>query len=115
MLKSNKLIILIMLLSILTLTACNISMNNSSDTRTSITYDKNNFEKELITLIKSGNANSYKDINISFNEYDTCDIDNYNIYYFKSSIYVQVNEYMYRFQLDEKNNIISYIKYVLEA
>ena len=115
MLDSNKLIALILMMLLLTLTACNISMDNNSDTKDNITYDKNNFEKELTTLIASGNSDSYKDIDISFNEYDTCDINSYNIYYFKSSIYVQVNEYMYRFQLDENNVVTSYIKYGLEG
>jgi hypothetical protein len=40
-------------------------------------------------------------------------------YFFNGSCYVEINDndthYMFRFQLDENNNIYSYIKYTLEA
>lgn len=37
-------------------------------------------------------------------------------YYFNGAIYLQINDtYMYRFQLDNNNVIVSYIKYILEA
>lgn len=107
------------ILSSLLITSCGLEESSSQDltkiSRT-IEYDTEAIYSELVNIIETGDYSQYNNVNLEFEQSDTCNIDDNARYYFcHNSVYIQVDEYMYRFQLDDKYNIASYIKYRIEG
>ena len=105
----------ILLIACLTLCSCgdnsNVSKDYTFESRV-INYDINSLYNELVNTIEG----SYIPEGYIFNDSDIIEgalVNNY--YYSNGAVYIQVDEYMYRFQLDNNYNIESYIKYVLEG
>lgn len=111
-------LILLIAFTILMVSSCGKHKSTSDDlTQESreVEYNTDTMSIELVDIIKHGDTSKYSNANIVFEKNDICDFDDMKFYFYRNSVYVQVKTYMYRFQLDEKYNLTSYIKYRIEG
>lgn len=126
----KKAALVLLTLMILCITACGKNSNNSVNmdlvfakqvkytelSRTNNIENKDKYLNDIETFISTGETSERFNSDVRIDDRDIQDNVNINNkYFFNGSIYVQCNDVMYRFQLDENNIIISYIKYELEA
>ena len=100
------------------MSSCGIHKSTSDDlTQESrdVEYNTDTMSIDLTDIIKHGETSKYNKEKIAFDKNDICDFDDSKFYFYRNSVYVQVKTYMYRFQLDEKYNVASYIKYRIEG
>lgn len=104
--------IFILLCIVILISGC--SFNKKTDKT-----DMKDISNQVINFITTGEKSELFDKNIKIDKLDKIDINTEiivnNIYKFDNSIYIQINNLMYRFQLNNKNIIESYVKYELEA
>ena len=114
----NKLVCILALTIIsLSITGCTgdttkVDYSYITEVSRTVSYDKEALRNEALAII-SGEST---DASIVLNQEDI--ISNplvNNEYYFFNTVYFQIQNYMYRFQLDNNNKIVSYIRYKLEA
>lgn len=113
-----KLITLISL-SLLIITGCSndneIPNTTIYDDITRVSREVNIENKEELISSLLNSINDSDDALIDINDNDTLQNANINNYYFfNDAVYLQIETYMYRFQLQD-GNVVSYIKYNLEA
>lgn len=113
-----KLITLISL-SLLIITGCSndneIPNTTIYDDITRVSREVNIENKEELISSLLNSINDSDDALIDINDNDTLQNANINSYYFfNDAVYLQIETYMYRFQLQD-GNVVSYIKYNLEA
>lgn len=124
----SKTLIIAALFSICMLSACGstgttASMNETDSRREVSLTDEENMDlyNELTYLIEGvGTASSLdwinNDVYISDSDLiEALGTKNIKYYVAKNAAYIQVDNYMYRFQFDNNNKVESYIKYTLEA
>ena len=114
---SKRVNLLILLMVVMVMVSCGSEqVVETEEIRDVSTVDskvdnKEEVESKLIDYISGVAQPEYFTINSG--DYITgCEVN--NIYWFNNSIYLQANKYMYRFQLDSSNNIVSYVKYTLD-
>ena len=115
--KSKFMCVLTLMIVSLSITGCggnNTKVDYSYITEVSrtVNYDKEALRTEALDIISGKGINT----SIVLNQEDI--ISNplvNNEYYFFNTAYFQIQNYMYRFQLDSNNKIVSYIRYKLEA
>ena len=113
-----KLITLISL-SLLIITGCSndneLPNTTIYDDITRVSREVNIENKEELISSLLNSINDSDDALIDINDNDTLQNANINNYYFfNDAVYLQIETYMYRFQLQD-GNVVSYIKYNLEA
>lgn len=121
----NRLTVLLMITTAcISLTACGqpkkvIEADYTEASRTVSIQNKDEVVNTLLSIIQGNEIDvtsvSFIDDNFYFNTNDiSSDTSEYRYYFFNGSCYIQLGEYMYRFQF--VNDVIdSYIKYNLEA
>lgn len=125
--RKQKLIVLILSIIGLTLSGCSTLdaikgiTSGDNDTQSKFTESSrqitmsnpDEYKNDILKLIQSGEKTSKFSEEFEFNDIDlmsSAEIKQY--YYFNNSVYLQIsNKYMYRFQLNDSNEICSYIKY----
>ena len=116
--QTQTALLLLITFIILMISSCGIHKGTSNDlTQESreVEYNTDTMATELVDIIKHGETSKYNKENITFDKNDICDIEDSKLYFYRNSVYIQVKTYMYRFQLDEKHNVASYIKYRIEG
>lgn len=121
--KNNESISLIVTLILLTLMSmCGCTQNNDIVSKDFTDNEKEEFCFEIELFLEDGGYSDelkYFEPSISINEDDIYDnglgAADTRYYFSNSAIYLQVDDSMYRFQLNKKNKIQSYIKYNLEG
>lgn len=116
--QTQTALLLLITFTILMISSCGIHKGTSNDlTQESreVEYNTDTMATELVDIIKHGETSKYNKEKITFDKNDICDIEDSKLYFYRNSVYIQVKTYMYRFQLDEKHNVASYIKYRIEG
>lgn len=116
--RTQTALLLLITFTILMISSCGIHKGTSdglTQESRKVEYNTDTMATELVDIIKHGEASKYNKEKITFDKNDICDIDDSKFYFYRNSVYVQVKTYMYRFQLDKKHNIASYIKYRIEG
>lgn len=108
--------ILLFIICGLMLTSCGAKEEServiTETSRTVYVNDKDGLSNQLLEAIRG--ESSYYAFNID--ERDICkDAEISQEYWFNGSLYMQIQNYMYRFQMTPDGQVISYIKYTLEA
>lgn len=118
--------LLSVILIVINICACNNTENISQDNyrHQNITINKEENEQLLIEIrhfienTGTGNELSRFSKDVSINTDDIIigtGIKSYNYYVSGNAAYLQIDNLMYRFQLDTNNIVVSYIKYEVEA
>lgn len=121
--KNNRSIgLMITLILLILMSMCGCAQSNNIENKEFTNDEKKEFCFEIELFLEDGGYSDklkYFEPSISINEDDIYDsgigATDTKYYFSNSAIYLQVDDLMYRFQLNKKNKIQSYIKYSLEG
>ncbi len=117
--RNNKAkLLIVLMITVLSITSCGTKQGMEEPAQSDFTEASREVNVEVkerlnsdLTAIIHGEKQAET---FRFSPGDVSDKEINNIYNFNNSIYIQVDCFMYRFQLDD-NEVISYIRYWLEG